>query len=606
MNKINWRWHMLAPVFAALLLLADASINLFKLPENAIEDALLRQDARVLSAPQGVVLIDIDQKSLDAMNPVAGPFPWPRSVEAEMVEGLEAQGVRAIVFDQYFNEADTFQPDGDALFRNTVARHDNIYLPTLLLRDGHGAPLSRLAMIAPGLHLQAGAPLALAPLLLPLVTRPADWRGGLGNDSTDSDGIQRRQLLFMQRAGWTLPTMPARLAHDLGWPLPPGDRFILHWYKPGMPHYSFSDIYSSIDQHLSSATLHDLAGKVVVIGSSAPGIADPRRTPVSEQDDSSHVLAVALANLQNQQALQVLPLRPWLATALLAWLLFSILRGQQLRFIALQLLVLNLALVVAAWWLVHDANRLTQGLSGLLAAWWVLAVQALLSWALRRAAYRHNLIVFNRFLDPGKAQTLIARDDGGRCIRHRRRNISFLQAQLFQAQGPTQEYSADDVFELLNRYVARQTAVVFKFGGTLDRARGNAIAAFWNAPLSDQEHARHAVEAALYMASVLDDFNQDSGSHAPQLSLGIGVATGAALVGLLGPADQQDYTALGEACDLARGIESLTRGRARVLVCARTRAACGDAFEFIDHGHCLVTGQAEAVQVFEPRRRTAP
>ncbi len=606
MNKTNWRWQMLAPVFAALLLLADASIALFNLPERFFEDSLLRLDATWLAAPQGVALIDIDPKSLDAMNPIAGTFPWPRSVEAELVEGLEAQGVRAIVFDQYFNEADTFQPDGDTLFRDTVARHDNIYLPTLLLRDGHGAPLNRLAMIAPGLHLLAGQPLALAPLLLPLVTRPADWRGGLGNDATDSDGVQRRQLLYMQRSGWILPTMPARVAHDLGWKLPTGDRFMLHWYRHGMPRYSFSDIYASIDQHQVSAALGSLSGKVVVIGASAAGIADPRHTPVRAQDDSSHVLAVALANLQNQQSLRTLPLRPWLGSGVLAWLIFSILRGQRLRRIAWQLGLLNVLSILAALWLVHDLNALVQGLSGFLAAWLVLLMQASLSWALRRAEHRHHLIVFNRFLDPGQAQALIARGDSDRAIRHRRRDISFLQAQLYRAPDMPDTHSADDIFELLNRYVTRQTAVVFKFGGTLDRTRGNAIAAFWNAPLDDAEHAQHAVAAALYMSRVLEDFNADYGSDAPRFSLGIGIASGSALVGLLGPTDQQDYTALGAPCDLARGIESLTHGRASILVCAATRQACADAFEFIDHGMCLVSGQREAVQVFEPRWRAHP
>ena len=130
---------------------------------------------------------------------------------------------------------------------------------------------------------------------------------------------------------------------------------------------------------------------------------------------------------------------------------------------------------------------------------------------------------------------------------------------------------------------------------------GDAIMAFWGAPLPDTHHAIHAVNAALDMVDELERFRLERGLA--DFDVGIGIHSGPAVVGMLGCEQRLEYTAIGDTVNLGSRLEGMTKGIARILVSQATRDLCGDTFLFTPHGSCKVKGREEPVNIYEPRRK---
>jgi adenylate cyclase len=139
----------------------------------------------------------------------------------------------------------------------------------------------------------------------------------------------------------------------------------------------------------------------------------------------------------------------------------------------------------------------------------------------------------------------------------------------------------------------------------VDKFIGDCIMAFWGAPAEDPAQAQHAVAAALEMAKVVLEFRKGLGDLSEIFDVGIGLHTGQAVVGFMGSPNKLDYTAIGDTVNLASRIESQTKGIARVLVSAATRAHCGAAFDFVPRGTYKVKGREEPVELFEPQEKQA-
>jgi adenylate cyclase len=161
----------------------------------------------------------------------------------------------------------------------------------------------------------------------------------------------------------------------------------------------------------------------------------------------------------------------------------------------------------------------------------------------------------------------------------------------------------EEVVELLNRYFGRQVEVIFRHGGCLDKFIGDAIMAFWGAPLDDADHAKHAVMAALEMSDNLEVFKRELGAAGKAFDVGIGLNSGPAVLGIIGSENKREYTAIGDTVNLGSRIEGLTKGVARILISEETMRRCGDAFDYVDHGQHAVKGRERPVRLFEPIRR---
>lgn len=602
---------LLALALAALAWL-DALGPDFLLPlDNRVTDAYLRAHAARQAADPAIVIVDIDERSLALMAPEAGSWPWPRAVHGELVAALQRQRPRAIVFDIEFADRDRFRADSDAWFNEVLAGFDNVYFPMVRL-DPAGDPLGLpLAEFAPRLGILPGPaadPSARVALSVAGALDPAHWRLGAINFREDpADGIGRRYPLELDAHGWRIPSLPARVARDLGFTVPAQPDIVLGWRGGALahPHVSYADLYADAGRGTPTRPADEFRDRIVVIGATAPGLHDIRATPISGRHQGVEILATALDNLKNDGWLRPAPawLPPLIASALLAALVAAFTRsGQHALRIGLGLVAASGALLAAGHFAVGQ-RWLLPPLAPLFFAWVFYFAAALREYLRERRAREHTVAVFNRFLDPRVVRALVERGvstqtlEGGKT-----QAITVLFSDVRNFTTYSEAHDAGEVVELLNRYFSMQVEVIFRHGGTLDKFIGDAIMAFWGAPADDPEHAAHAVAAALEMAERLESFRQALGPEGAAFDVGIGIHSGPAVVGFIGSERRQDYTAIGDTVNLASRIEGLTKGVARILVSGETRAACGDRFAFVDHGPHQVKGRHQEVQLFEPRR----
>lgn len=593
--------------FLLLVLLETGWLHTLRPLENRLLDFFVRQQAQGLQPDPDIVIVDIDDASLARMQDAAGSWPWPRAVHGELVRGISRQKPRAIVFDILFSERDQYRPESDRLFNEALEASPNVYFPIVRLdkaQDAAGAPLAEVAPLLGLQRTDRAEPDARIALLPPLAIEPRYWRTGTINFVEDRDGVGRRYQLHTQAHGWLIPSLPARVAADLGYPVPQQGNMILAWRgKPGsFRHVSYADLYEDFNREHPLRKPDEFAGKIVIVGTAATGLHDLRVTPMASQYPGMEILATALDNLKNQRMMRRAPAwgAPLFALALLGMLMMAFMRGSNLFRTGLSLAAATV-LALGGSYLAAGAGYLLPVLAPLLLAWSFYFASALADYLRERRAREQAVQMFSRFVNPHVVQELVAH--GGLSRSGESRQITLLFSDIRGFTSLSEKHTPQEVVALLNRYFTLQVEVVFRHGGSLDKFIGDCIMAFWGAPLDDPQHAQHAVAAALEMEEVLIRFREELGEQGAGFDVGIGIHSGPAVVGLIGSEQRREYTAIGDTVNLASRIEGLTKGVSRILVSRETMELCGDAFDFESFGLYKVKGREQGVELFAPRIR---
>ncbi|MFZ3018829.1 MAG: CHASE2 domain-containing protein, partial [Gallionella sp.] len=318
----------LAALFSVFAIL-DATV-LHKTAEmrQAAFDTMVRYRLIVPEPDPDIVIVDIDEASLAAMSQDYGRWPWPRQVLGEFVEQIEKQQPKAVVFDILFSDADVYNPDSDAYFDAAIANTTNTYFPMLRL-DPSADALSQIkpAMI-PGVTALPDVPQddnATVAMVLPhFQSALAGGRLGLHNIYPDSDGVARRYNVYREDYGWALPSLPARIAREQGWPEPDAQQVLLNWR--GKPftyrHVSFSNVYLDMGSKEKKRPQDEFKNKIVIIGSTAPSLFDIKATPMDRMFPGVEILATAIDNFKHGDSLRYPEGRVWylLITLTIVWL----------------------------------------------------------------------------------------------------------------------------------------------------------------------------------------------------------------------------------------------------------------------------------------------
>jgi adenylate cyclase len=610
-------WHAaFALLFAALMAAELLGLRLLQTTEARLADVYMQRHAAAYAPDPDIVVVDIDDASMAAMQEIAGLWAWPREIHADMLEALSEFKPRAVVFDIAFAERDLKRPKSDARLSDAIRATPYVYLSAVQLDANDSAqPLSAVANAFGAAGAGPGA--ATAALLLPAAVDPAGWRLGLINSLDDKDGVLRRYRLYSDVQGWKLPSLPARIAADLGTALPPGREFIMRWPAQGHKRYPYGELYRLLTEQRSSLSAKELAtldglfrGKIIVIGNSAAASFDHHLTPLGAGYPGVDILAHSIDNLKNGRSI---------TPASLFWPLlfgFILLGGIAVAFTrrlnplatgATLILVSLAALAFADRAL--ERNLMIPVVTPLVFAWAWFLTAAIAGYLRERRTREQAVSLFRRFLNPNVVQQIVEQGETVESLSGQTRDITILFSDIRGFTTLSENRPPQEVVLLLNRYFERQVEVVFRHGGTLDKFIGDCIMAFWGAPVDDPEHARHAVAAALEMQQTLLDFRrelQEEGSAVGDFDVGIGVHSGPAVVGFIGAQRKLEYTAIGDTVNLSSRVEGLTKGVARVLVTQETVDACKatDEFEFEHHGAFVVKGRTAEVNLYEPRRRT--
>jgi adenylate cyclase len=322
------RWLLIG----VLLVLATVQ-NLWLAEPGGNMSAYDQMVKRRLWAPQAdasIVVIDIDEASLDKMKGDFGRWPWPRETLADVLGWLETQHSQAVIFDILFADTDVLNKASDEVFVHSVAESKNSYFPVLRLNPVNDKLSQLSADRLPGFARaldstkQAAPTIAVIPPVFDEIIQTG--RMGYHNIYADKDGINRHYRLWEDVDNWRLHSLPVRVAQDLGWPLPaePGQLIQFTRTSQAYTRIPFSEVWQLSQTQAGQQEDKRFHNAIVLIGSTATSLFDVKVSPLEINHPGVFVLANVLDNLKNQQFLNELSAHARWLMALLMLLLMGV------------------------------------------------------------------------------------------------------------------------------------------------------------------------------------------------------------------------------------------------------------------------------------------
>ena len=305
----------LATLFTLLILLDASTFGAGLNMRDKAFDFMVKHRILAPKADSDIVIVDINEASLAAFAKEYGRWPWPRQVLGEFVENIQAQNPKAIVFDIVFSDADIYNADSDAYFNEVITACDNCFFPILRLDASQDNQSQLKYAQIPGLQTSlqtnndAGVQNATLAAILPFfkgALKPD--RLGTHNVYPDTDGIVREYRMFHSDAGWRLPSLPLTIAQFAGaktrdFP----QNMLINWRgKPFTFSYTtFSDVFTDLASKVKKRPQDEFSNKIVIIGSTAPGLFDIKPTAMDKQFPGVEILATAIDNAKHGDYLKV-------------------------------------------------------------------------------------------------------------------------------------------------------------------------------------------------------------------------------------------------------------------------------------------------------------
>jgi adenylate cyclase len=653
---VKVRLHIVLPI---LVLLAGAGLRYLDPPildaaRLRTFDILLRLHPRVYDPNLPVRIVDIDDASLDRL----GQWPWPRTVVAELVERLTDAGAAVIAFDIVFAEPDRTSParvldlwpqtaavadlrarigelpDHDDVLANAIAR-SNVVTGYAMSHVGGALP-----------ELKAGFAFA-GPDPLPFIP---GWRGAVvnlpqiealanGNGSfsatPDRDGIYRRVPL-LQRIGenvypslavealrialgastYLVKSVGASGLESYGEEIGVNAIRIGDYIVPTMPdgriwvHFAGSrperyvPVWEIFEPDFDPARV---AGQIIFVGTSAPGLVDLRATPLNPVAPGVEVYAEIIEQILSGEFLARNDMAGgiellWLLVfgALIIYLIPKV-GGRWSGLLGLGAIGLAIG---ASWYMFAVQDRLFDPLYPSLVLLAVYLVESGLIFLRTERERRWVRNAFSRYLSPAVVDQL-ADDPQRLALGGEMRDMTVLFCDIQGFTRISEGYDAQGLTRFLNGFLTPMTDVLLAHGATIDKYMGDAIMAFWNAPVMEPGHARRGCEAALAMAARLVDLNRRwaeevraEGQSPVPVRIGLGLNTGRCCVGNLGSDQRFDYSVIGDEVNLASRLEGQTRIYGVPAILGQETAAGAEGLALIELDLLRVKGKTETSRAY--------
>ena len=347
----------------------------------------------------------------------------------------------------------------------------------------------------------------------------------------------------------------------------------------------------------------ELKGKIALIGTTAPGLLDLRATPVGEAYPGVEIHASLITGMLDG-AIKMKP--PYMLGAevillllagLIMVLLLPLLSPLRATLASLVVLLFILTVNIVFW---HFGNLVLPLGSSILMVLALFALNMSYGYFVESRTKRQFTELFGQYVPPELVEEM-SRDPEAYSMDGRKAELTVLFSDIRGFTSISEGLGPDELTRLMNEYLSAMTEVVRKNRGTLDKYIGDAIMAFWGAPVSDAQHARLAVVTAMQMQAALPAVNKAFAAKGwPEIKIGVGVNTGEMTVGDMGSLVRKAYTVMGDAVNLGSRLEGVTKQYGvGILVGEGTRKAIKDiVFREVDR--VQVKGKEEPVAIFEP------
>ena len=630
--------------------------------ENIVYDARLRLTMPDTVDPR-LVIVDIDEKSLA----VEGRWPWRRDKLALMLDQLfDYYKVGIVGFDVVFPERDESsglgmlrqlgdnQLRGNAQYQAVLKdigpqlEYDRVfaeklknravvlgyYFSDVVSEDGKGRTTGALPKPVLPAGTFKGKNIAFTRWIgyganLPEFQEAAA-SGGHFNPLPDEDGVTRRVPMLAEYEGAYYESLSMSMVR-LGLASPtvvpgfPEDQFFTKNY-PGLEWIDIGSVRIPVDVQVAAlvpyrgrqgsfkyvsatdvlhgkAPIDELRNKIVLVGTTTPGLFDLRATPVASVYPGVEIHANLVIGMLDGNIKQK---PPYVLGAEVVLLVFS---GLAMALVlplvnplrATMLTVVVLAAVFASNVLVWTEGNLVLPLaSGLLMIAMLFALNMSYGFFVESRAKRQITGLFGQYVPPELVDEM-SRDPESFSMEGESRELSVLFTDVRGFTTISEGLDPKQLSRLMNEFLTPLTREIYKHRGTIDKYMGDCIMAFWGAPLEDPQHARSAVLTGLEMHKVLDALQPHFKERGwPPIHIGVGVNSGRMSVGNMGSEIRLAYTVMGDAVNLASRLEGLTKEYGvNMIVGEATRADVPDVV-FRELDRVKVKGKDEPVTIFEP------
>jgi adenylate cyclase len=634
----------------AVVLLMASEPSMIKRLDRIVYDTYLKGMTGGEPSPVPV-LVDIDERSLGEL----GQWPWPRYRLAELMEALNDYGVASVGVDILMPEPDRTSPtlwarqlsedfgiepditglppelmDNDR-YLASIVRQLPIVLSAFGTPTSSDAPESayRFVKITPFID-PGGAPFSSLRKFVPdfsgiqmpvaCLAEAASYIG-LMNAEGDEDSIFRRIPLINSYNGSPVTglalaalalgagdsSIVVRMAKDgprsirvagIEVPVSRGGSLSVA-FRGGSGVYP---VFSAADVLRREVPAESLAGRIVFLGSTAVGLLDLRPTPFDGDYPGLEMHAAAVDTILSKRFIIEpesrigLEFIMMLATGTIAAVLFGMFRP----YIAFPIG----AAMAAAIWLGFRREMVTNGIYLTpLYSLINMVIQAFSSFALRfwleEKEKRMLRKAFSNYVSPEIVGRIVERGSAG-SLQGEQRDISVLFTDIRGFTSMTENMAPTQVVGMLGSYFAPMTAIVRGSMGTLDKFVGDALMAFWNAPLDVPDHPSKAVLSLLEMHKALDELNKTvMPEFGVRLSMGGGIHTGLAHVGNMGTSELMDYTAIGDTVNTASRLEGMcSKYGVNAVISKDTADRCEGRFATRPIDFVRVKGRSAGIPIF--------
>jgi adenylate cyclase len=611
-------------------------------------DTFQRLDPRAKLAKSPVAVVDIDDQSLTKL----GQWPWPRTRIADMITNLTKLGAAVIAFDMVFSEPDRLNPDIAAdTFRN-LDEETRAKLRSLPSNDQVFADAIRRSRVVLG---ESGIPVILSDLdkslpvtgLAMLGEEPQpfmlEWLGllrnvpvleaatagrGLFSIRPERDGIVRRVPMIMLAQGVTMPSLSFEMLRVVTGT----DTIFIKADKSGIKsigvkgfqiptdangqlwvHFARRDtsiLVPAADVLDGSVPPEKIRGKLVLIGTSAVGLNDIKTTPVSRAMPGVEIHAQVLESALTQAVLSqpsygiALEFLAALVLGILV-LIFAPMFGPVTLF---AIGALFATLLIGTSWYFYTHYRLLIDFTYPLLSTTAIYLTLIFASFVREQAQRKQIrSAFAQYMSPALVEQLAQSPEklvlGGE---ERELTIMFSDVRGFTTISETYKNDPQGLTTLMNRFLTPLTNAILARKGYIDKYMGDAIMAFWNAPLDDKEHELNACEAAVGMLERIDELNALREQEAKEaahafipINVGIGLNTGICTVGNMGSDIKFNYSVLGDSVNLASRLEGQSKEYGfPIIVGSKTALAAKDKFAILELDFIMVKGKKEPEVIY--------